>query len=84
MISWGASALIRTLASVLPDLAHLHTIIIMSENNLDWLLEPFTCSARMRTSPTEMVLGTGLETQGLDGRDGDRERLALPFYRMRS
>ena len=30
---------------------------VLSENNLDWLLEPFTCSARMRTSQTQLVLG---------------------------
>ena len=37
---------------------------VLSENNLDWLLEPFTCSARMRTSQTQLVLGTGLGATG--------------------
>ena len=44
---------------------------VLSENNLDWLLEPFTCSARMRTSQTQLVLGTGL---GATGRFSADER----------
>ena len=45
---------------------------------MDWLLEPFTCSARMKTSPTEMVLGTGLGDTGTRSVAAAVDALGIP------
>ena len=51
---------------------------VLSENNLDWLLEPFTCSARMRTSQTQLVLGTGLGATGTRSVAAAVDALGIP------
>ena len=51
---------------------------VLSENNLDWLLEPFTCSARMRTSQTKLVLGTGLGATGTRSVAAAVDALGIP------
>ena len=51
---------------------------VLRDNDLDWLLEPFTCSARMKTSPTEMVLGTGLGDTGTRSVAAAVDALGIP------
>ena len=53
-------------------------VAAIHENDLDWLLEPFTCSARMKTSPTEMVLGTGLGDTGTRSVAAAVDALGIP------
>ena len=37
---------------------------LLKEKKLDWLLEPFTCTHAVKTSPVALVLGTGLGDTG--------------------
>jgi hypothetical protein len=37
---------------------------LLKKKKLDWLLEPFTCTKSVKTSPVAIVLGTGLGDTG--------------------
>ena len=47
---------------------------VLHDNDMGWLLEPFTCTKRMKTSQTRLVLGTGLS--GEEQRSDERRKTA--------
>ena len=51
---------------------------MLRDNEMDWLLEPFTCTKRMKTSQTQLVLGTGLGATGTRSVAAAVDALGIP------
>ena len=53
-------------------------VYMLSKHKLDWLLEPFTCTKKMKTSSKVLILGTGLGATGTRSVASAVDKLGFP------